>query len=141
MYYILYFNCCYVFKIVYYSLHVDARTMERFLLNVYDNFKMCAHAKKVASELRRRRVIPEAVESKIERALDKKTANGHLYDHLFSQGTFKTLQIVCDVFIHEEGYPRMNELGKSMKDRLAHMHAASSGELLHHRRSKLCYAV
>jgi ankyrin repeat protein len=110
------------------SFHVpyDARTMERFLQNVYDNFIMCAHAKKVASELRRRRVIPEAVETKIERALDRKTANGHLYDHLFSQGTFKTLQIVCDVFIHEEGYPRMNELGKSMKDQLAHMHAASS---------------
>ena len=77
-----------------------------------------AGAKEVASELRRRKVIPEAVETKIERALDRKTANGLLYDHLYAQGTFHTLEIVCDVFIGEEGYPRMIQLGERMKEEL-----------------------
>ena len=79
-----------------------------------------AGAKEVASELRRRKVIPERVETKIERALDRKTANGLLYDHLHAQGTFQTLEIVCDVFIGEQGYPRMNQLGKWIKKELIH---------------------
>ena len=77
-----------------------------------------ASAREVASELRRRQVIPEPVETKIERALDRKTANGLLYDHLCAQGTFQTLDIVCDVFIGEQGYPRMNQLGREMKEEL-----------------------
>ena len=77
-----------------------------------------AGAQQVASELRRRQVIPEHVETKIERALDRKTANGLLYDHLCAQGTFQTLEIVCDVFIGEKGYPRMNQLGERMKENL-----------------------
>ena len=77
-----------------------------------------AGAKEVASELRRRKVIPESVETEIERALDKKTANGLLYDHLCAQGTFQTLEIVCDVFIGEEDYPKMNQLGERMKEKL-----------------------
>ena len=77
-----------------------------------------AGAQQVASELRRRQVIPEHVETKIERALDRKTANGLLYDHLCAQGTFQTLEIVCDVFIGEKGYPRMNQLGERMKEKL-----------------------
>ena len=79
-----------------------------------------AGAKQVAAELRRKKVIPERVETMIERALDKKTANGLLYDHLYAQGTFQTLEIVCDVFIGEQGYPRMNQLGEKMKKELIH---------------------
>ena len=79
-----------------------------------------ASALKVASELQRRQVIPEHVETKIKRAPDRKTANGLLYDHLYAQGTFQTLELVCDVFIGEEGYPRMNQLGERMKEDLVH---------------------
>ena len=89
-------------------------------------------AKKVASELRRRQVIPESVKTKTERALDKKTANGLLYDHLYAQGTFQTLEIVCDVFIGEQGYPRMNQLGRKMKEKLIQrrLHYSHSCKLL-----------
>ena len=125
------FWCTVTCSIVAFEAHVDVKTMEKFLQDFYDKFMMCADAKIVAAELRRRRVIPQPVEIKIKRALDTKTANGHLYDHLFSQGTDNTLRIVCDVFIQEEGYPRMNELGKKLKEKLAHMHTASSGELLY----------
>ena len=94
---------------------------DAFLAKREEAFVRYAGAKEVASELRRRKVIPECVEAKIERALDRKTANGFLYDHLYAQGTFRTLEIVCDVFTGEEGYPRMNELGMKIKDDLRHI--------------------
>ena len=101
---------------------VDAKALERFLNKFYEMFMKDAGAKEVASELRRRQVIPEPVETKIEKALDRKTANGLLYDHLYAQGTFQTLEIVCDVFIGEQGYPRMNQLGEWMKEELMRRH-------------------
>jgi ankyrin repeat protein len=96
------------------------KAVKSFMHSFLDTFMKAASAKEVASNLYRRKVIPEPVETEIERALDRKTANGHLYDHLYSQGTLETIQVVCDVFIKEEGYPRMNELGERMKRELAH---------------------
>ena len=75
-----------------------------------------ACAEEVASQLRRRDVISKRVETKIERADDPKDANGILYDHLCDQGDFLTLEKVCNVFIGERGYPKMNHLGKEMKE-------------------------
>ena len=95
--------------------------MESFLEPFSEMFMTFAGAKEVASELRRRKVIPEPVETMIERAPDRKKANGLLYDHLYAQGTFQTLEIVCDVFIGEEGYPSMNQLGRKMKEKLTCM--------------------
>ena len=97
---------------------LEMNDVEKFLQSFSGMFMRNAGAKEVASELRRKQVIPETVETKIERALDRKTANGLLYDHLYAQGTFQTLEIVCDVFIGEHGYPRMNQLGESMKEEL-----------------------
>ena len=77
-----------------------------------------ACAEVVASELRRRQVIPKRVETKIERALDLNEANGLLYDHLCAQGNFQTLKIVCDVFIGKQGYQQMNHLGAKMKEEM-----------------------
>ena len=100
---------------------LGSKDVERFLEPFSEMFMTYAGAKEVASELRRRKVIPEPVETKIERALDRKTANGLLYDHLYAQGTFQTLGTVCDVFIGEQGYPRMNQLGERMKEKLTCM--------------------
>jgi ankyrin repeat protein len=97
-----------------------SKDVEVFLRSFYDGIRRDAEATAVTAELRKQKVIPEPVETKIRRALDRKEANGHLYDHLLSQATVKTLRIVCDVFIKEEGYPRMNELGERMKKELAH---------------------
>ena len=77
-----------------------------------------ACAEVVASELRRRKVIPKCVDTKIERALDLNEANGLLYDHLCAQGNFKTLEIVCDVYIRKQGYQQMNHLGERMKEEM-----------------------
>ena len=92
--------------------------MESFLEHFHEDFIRCAYAKEVASELQRRKVIPESVETKIEGALGRKTANGLLYDHLLAQGTLHTLEITCDVFIEKEAYPRTKQLGESMKSKL-----------------------
>ena len=98
-----------------------SNAVERFFEPFSEIFMTSAGAKEVASKLRRRKVIPEGVETMIKRALDRETANGHLYDHLYAQGTFQTLEIVCDVFIEEEGYTRMNQLGRKMKEKLSCM--------------------
>ena len=103
-----------------FGTHIGTRDVEVFLRLFYNDIRRDAEATAVAAELRRQRVIPEAIETKIKIAQDRKEANGHLYDHLLSQATVKTLRIVCDVFIKEEGYPRMNELGERMKKDLAH---------------------
>ena len=102
----------------YVLLPLGLKSTEPFLRKFCPQFENDAGAKEVASELRRRKVIPEQVETKIERALDRKTANGLLYDHLCAQGTLRTLEIVCDVFIGKKGYPSMNELGTKMKNNL-----------------------
>ena len=107
-----------------------SKAVEGFLEPFSEIFMTCAGAKEVASELRRRKVIPEHVETKIERAPDRKTANGLLFDHLYAQGTFRTLEIVCDVFIGEQGYPRMNQLGRKMKEELMHRNHLHSCKFL-----------
>ena len=53
-------------------MHAVESTLKQF----QESFMKDASAKKVASELRRRQVTPEPVETKIERAPDSKTANG-----------------------------------------------------------------
>ena len=77
-----------------------------------------ACAKETAPMLRRKKVIPEEVETDIERAKNSERANGHLYDHLCVQGTFECLKTVCDVFIRKEGYAKTNQLGERMKNEL-----------------------
>ena len=112
-------SCQCSFKLQF-DTHIGSKDVEVFLRSFYDGIRRDAEATAVTAELRRQRVIPELVETKIKRALDRKEGNGHLYDHLLSQATVKTLRIVCNVFIKEEGYPRMNELGERMKKELAH---------------------
>ena len=77
-----------------------------------------ACTKKMAPMLRRKGVIPEAVETRIKQAEDSEGANGHLYDHLCVQGTFECLKTVCDVFIRKKGYTKTNQLGERMKNEL-----------------------
>ena len=120
----LYFICCrsnQLFTVILSPYYIGTKGFDAFLGKREEVFVRYAGAKEVASELRRRKVIPERVETKIERAPDRKTANGLLYDHLYAQGTFQTLEIVCDVFVEEEGYPRMNQLGERMKEELRHI--------------------
>ena len=119
LYYYMYGWLVFIASCDYFS--PGSKDVERFLEPFFEMFMRNAGAKEVASELRRRKVIPERVETKIERALDRKTANGLLYDHLYAQGTYQTLEIVCDVFIGEEGYPRMNQMGRKMKEKLTCM--------------------
>ena len=57
----------------------DVKLIKDFLEQFYGSFMKDASAREVVSELQRRKVIPEPVETKIERAEDRKTANGLLY--------------------------------------------------------------
>ena len=113
--------CIYIHRYVEILLffHIgDDESVKSFLEHFIVSFMEDACAKETAHMLRRRKVIPEAVETRIKQAEDTEGANGHLYDHLCVQGTFECLKTVCDVFTRKEGYARTNRLGERMKTEL-----------------------
>ena len=70
----------------------------------------CAVAKKLEIE----KVIPDTVSHKIQQSAPS-VANEVLFLHLRSHSSLETLHKLCDVMISMSGYPKMNELGRSMK--------------------------
>ena len=123
---IIYNACVYTYigniEILLFFLIGDDESVKGFLKHFEDSFMEDACAKETARKLRRKGVIPEDVETDIERAKDREGANEELYDHLSVQGTFECLKTVCDVFIRKEGYARTNQLGERMKNELIRRH-------------------
>ena len=109
-------------KILLFFCTGNDESVKGFLEHFVVSFMEDACAKEMAPMLKRRKVIPEAVETRIKQAEDTEGANGHLYDHLCVQGTFECLKTVCDVFIRKEGYARTNQLGERMKKELIRRH-------------------
>ena len=89
-------------------------------------------AKAIAMELRQRGIIPEAVQTRIERALSAREANAHLYDHLYSCATWERLELFCKVLMSKdnEGYPRMKELGAEMFKKISEKNNITSSKSL-----------
>ena len=67
--------------------------------------------------LKRKRVIPEKVVEEII-AKSSEEANEVLYDHLVNHGTVDTLREWCEWAKAAEGFQKMQELGRRMKDEL-----------------------
>ena len=82
-----------------------------------DRFLVCIDARAIARKLEIAEVIPNRVSFKIENSAPD-DANNLLFLHLRSHSSPKTLHKLCDVMISESGYPKMNELGRFMKDDL-----------------------
>ena len=72
----------------------------------------------VASDLRESGIIPQGCQEQISRAYGRKQRNEILHDRLVTNCTRGALICACDVFIAEEGYPKMNALGEAMKKKL-----------------------
>ena len=68
-------------------------------------------------KLKYKGVISANVRTTIESANDE-DAKYTLLEHLQRHATVDTLRVYCDVTIAANGFPRMQELGKKMKDAL-----------------------
>ena len=68
--------------------------------------------------LKRKGVISEDVESHINSATNKEDAQEILFAHLMQHADVDTLMRYCEVAIGAEGYPKMQSLGRKMKEEL-----------------------
>ena len=124
---------CNIFTIVLFSiaLTVSGTSSGMFLtatvpvtasevLKKYEKeFLSVVNAKQSLFRLKRVGVISEDVKTDIEGAKNEENAKEILYDHLSSNATVATLREWCDVAIEANGYPKMQELGRKMKEALS----------------------
>ena len=74
-------------------------------------------ARAIVTRLEIEEVIPDTVSHKIQQSAPS-VANEVLFLHLRSHSSPETLHKLCDVMIGMSGYPKMNKLGRLMKDNL-----------------------
>ena len=72
----------------------------------------------VASELKYNGIIQSGCQEQISRTNDRAQRNRILHDQMASSCTREALIAACEIFIAEEGYPKMKALGDAMKRKL-----------------------
>ena len=72
----------------------------------------------IASDLKHKRIISDAVLIAVSREAGTTRQNQILYDHLEKSSTGDSLTTVCDAMISVSGHPKMNQLGQHMKNML-----------------------
>ena len=82
-----------------------------------DRFLSYIDARAIVTRLEIDEVIPDTVSHKIQQSAPS-VANEVLFLHLRSHSSLETLHKLCDVMIGMSGYPKMNKLGRLMKDDL-----------------------
>lgn len=82
------------------------------------DFFECVDAKFNVLRLKRTGVISQSVLRAMNEGTDEE-AKEIVYDHLTNHGTVTTLREWCDWAMAAHGYPRMQELGRKMKNDLA----------------------
>ena len=71
----------------------------------------------IAKLLEIKKVIPGDLCFKLERTGNDE-ATEMLFLHMKDHGSLETVRSLCDVMIGKEGYPKMNSLGRDMKEDL-----------------------
>ena len=104
------------------KLHVSCNAASPFsVLKIFESFEekfiQCVHAKYNVLRLKRKKVIPPDIVTKIESVNDAEAVE-ILYDHLKHHGTVDTLMEYCEVASEADGYPNMQSLARKMKDLL-----------------------
>ena len=72
-------------------------------------------AKDIVGRLEIDGIIPLCLHHAIEQT-DPDKARELLYRHLCQHGAPSTIRPLCDIMVNERGYPKMNSLGKDMKE-------------------------
>ena len=75
-------------------------------------------AKAVARQARRKKIIPEAVETRINDSQSSDEANDILFVHLRSQATLEGLSRLCSIMKEAEGYQQMQKFGRKLEAKL-----------------------
>ena len=75
-------------------------------------------ANAVVRDLQYYGIIPQGCQVQVSRASGRKEQNQILHQQLIANCTNQALIDACNMFIAEEGYPKMNALGEAMKQSL-----------------------
>ena len=75
-------------------------------------------ARAIAQKARMQKIIPEAVEIKINESKSLDGAKQVVFEHLHDQVTLEGLRCFCSIMIETEGYQLMQEFGKGLQAKL-----------------------
>ena len=98
-----------------FSMSIEGR---RILKEVQREFKECVDARAIAQKARMEKIIPEAVEIKINESKTSDEAKEVLFEHLHDQVTLESLRRFCSIMIESEGYQLMQKFGKRLLAKL-----------------------
>lgn len=105
-----------------------------------EEFIEAVHAKHNLLKLKRKKVIPPDILTKIENVNDDE-AKEILYDHLKSHGTVETLREYCEVAGKADGYPIMQRLAEKMEKELPQESGLSVCELKQRESSRAAWQI
>ena len=88
------------------------------LEEVQSNFMRYVDARAIAQKARMEKIIPEAVEIKINESKSSDAAKQVLFEHLHDQVTLEGLRRFCSIMIESEGYQLMQKFGKGLQAKL-----------------------
>ena len=98
----------------------EERLEKRVLKKYKDTFFEVVAVQNIATGLRQQDVIPDGTLDKITHSDSEETALGLLFGHLVKHADVDSLKAFCEVIISHgyKAYPRMQRLGREMKDML-----------------------
>ena len=98
-----------------FSMSTESR---HILQEVKSDFMKCVDAKAIAQKARMEKIIPEAVEIKINESKPLDAAKQVLFEHLHDQVTLDGLRCFCSIMMESEGYQLMQKFGKELLAKL-----------------------
>ena len=78
----------------------------------------CVDARAIVQKARMEKIIPEAVEIKINELKSMDAAKQVLFEHLHDQVTLEGLRRFCSIMIESEGYQLMQMFGNELQAKL-----------------------
>ena len=88
------------------------------LEEVQGDFMRYVDARAIAQNAQMEKIIPEAVEIKINESKSSDAAKQVLFEHLHDQVTLEGLRCFCSIMIESEGYQLMQKFGKGLLAKL-----------------------
>jgi hypothetical protein len=88
--------------------------VESFALRYKPQFLSDVSTEEIVEELEKLKLIPGKLRRKIKSVSSRQEANRLLLDHICANFNTESLTTLCKVMCEEEGYPKMNDLGKRM---------------------------
>ena len=91
---------------------------QRILEEAKRDFMRCVDARAIAQKARMEKIIPEAVEIKINESKSLNAAKEVLFEHLHDQVMLGGLRRFCSIMIDSEGCQLMQTCGKGLLAKL-----------------------